>query len=73
MAYNDLKENSDWKTVDLTTASVGQWEPNYDISLWKKKNKLHIFLQNVTQIDGEGLVKIPPTMISVLEINTLPK
>ena len=73
LAYNNLKGNSNWKIVDLTSTSVGQWEPNYDISLWQKKNKLHIFSQNVTQIDGEGLAKIPPSMISVLEINNLPR
>ena len=52
---------------------MGQWEPNYDISLWEKKNKLHIFSQNVSQIDGEGLAKTTPSMISVLELNNLPK
>ncbi|MFV5687118.1 BNR repeat-containing protein [Flavobacterium sp. ZT3R25] len=73
LAYSNLTNNENWKTVDLTNTSVGQWEPNYDISLWQKKNKLHVFSQNVTQIDGEGLAKIPPTMISVIEINSLPK
>ncbi|MFV8467295.1 BNR repeat-containing protein [Flavobacterium sp. LB1P62] len=73
LAYSNLTNNENWKTVDLTNTSVGQWEPNYDISLWQKKNKLHIFSQNVTQIDGEGLAKIPPSMISVIEINSLPK
>lgn len=73
LAYNNLTSIKDWKVVDLTTTSVGQWEPNYDISLWKKKHKLHVFSQNVTQIDGEGLAKTAPTMISVLELNSLPK
>lgn len=73
LAYNNLASIKDWKVVDLTTTSVGQWEPNYDISLWKKKHKLHVFSQNVTQIDGEGLAKTAPTMISVLELNSLPK
>ena len=73
LAYSDLATIESWKVVDLTNASVGQWEPNYDVSLWKEKNKLHIFLQNVTQIDGEGLAKTAPTMISVLELNSLPK
>lgn len=73
LAYSNLAEKDNWKIVDLTNTSIGQWEPNYDISLWKKKNKLHIFSQNVNQIDGEGLAKTPPSMISVLELNNLPK
>lgn len=73
LAYGDMTGKDKWKTVDLTDETVGQWEPNYDVSLWKKKNKLHIFSQNVTQIDGEGLAKTAPTMIRVLEVNSLPK
>ncbi|HEX9153017.1 MAG TPA: BNR repeat-containing protein [Flavobacterium sp.] len=72
LTYRNLTNSENWKIVDLTNSSVGQWEPNYDVTLWQKENKLHIFLQNVTQIDGEGLAKIPPTRISVLEINNLP-
>lgn len=73
LAYANLKQNSNWKIVDLTKDSVGQWEPNFDNSLWEKENKLHIFMQNVTQIDGEGLAKIAPSTVSILEINHLPK
>lgn len=73
LAYKKLDENSDWKIRDLTTTSVGQWEPNYDINLWKASQKLHIFTQEVTQIDGEGLAKKEPTMIKILELNKLPK
>lgn len=73
LAYKKLDENSDWKIKDLTTTSVGQWEPNYDINLWKANQKLHIFTQEVTQIDGEGLAKKEPTMIKILELNKLPK
>jgi len=73
LAYKKLDENSDWKIRDLTTTSVGQWEPNYDINLWKASQKLHIFTQEVTQVDGEGLAKKEPTMISILELNKLPK
>lgn len=73
IAYSNLKEKSKWKIVDLTKDSVGQWEPNYDISLWEKENKLHIFMQNVAQIDGEGLSKIAPTTVSILQVSHLPK
>jgi hypothetical protein len=73
LAYSNLKEKSNWKIVDLTKDSVGQWEPNYDISLWEKEKKLHIFMQNVTQIDGEGLAKLAPSTVSVLQVTHLPK
>ncbi|WP_035647930.1 BNR repeat-containing protein [Flavobacterium sp. ASV13] len=73
MAYKNLNQNTPWKITDLTTASIGEWEPNYDISLWEKQKKLHIFLQNVNQVDGEGLAKSEPTMVRVLEVNQLPK
>ena len=73
LAYRNLNENSVWKFKDLTTTSVNQWEPNYDLNLWKANRKLHIFTQEVTQIDSEGLANKLPTMISVLELNKLPK
>lgn len=73
LAYRNLNEKSDWKIRDLTTTSVDQWEPNFDINLWRVKRKLHILAQEVTQIDGEGLAKKQPTMISILELNKLPK
>lgn len=73
MAYHNLNQKEDWKIIDLTKTSVGQWEPNYDSNLWRNHHKLNVFSQSVTQIDGEGLAQNPPTEISVLQINKLPK
>jgi len=73
VAYTNLNQGNSWKVMDLTTTPVGEWEPNYDISLWDKEKKLHVFVQNVNQIDGEGIAKTEPTMIRVLEINQLPQ
>ncbi len=73
MAYSNLKDIMNWKVTDLTNSSVGEWEPNYDAELWKNKKKIHVFVQNVNQVDGEGLSKTKPTMVSVLELNNLPK
>jgi BNR repeat-containing family member len=73
LAYKNMNQTGEWKIKDLTTTTVDQWEPNYDLNLWKLKRKLHIFSQEVTQIDGEGLAKKQPTMISILELNKLPK
>lgn len=73
IAYKNLDQNENWKVTNLTTTSIGEWEPNYDNSLWENQKKLHIFLQNVNQVDGEGLAKSEPTMVRVLEVNQLPK
>jgi hypothetical protein len=58
---------SKWSIMDLTHTSVGSWEPTYDTELWKDKNLLHLFVQNVEQADAEGQSKLPPQMVEVLE------
>ena len=73
LAYKNLNTISNWKITDLTPTSVGQWEPNYDLNLWKTDQKLNIFIQEVTQIDGEGVAKQQPTLIRILELKKLPK
>lgn len=73
LAYSFLNRNSIWKVKDLTETTVGEWEPNYDIALWKNTNKLHIFIQNVTQIDGEGVAAKKASKVTVLQIDTLKK
>lgn len=59
--------SSEWKVTDLTQESVGSWEPSFDTELWKNKHRLHLFLQEVQQVDGEGLSNTPPKRVSVLE------
>lgn len=71
LAYSFLNRNSVWKVKDLTQTAVGEWEPNYDIALWKNTNKLHVFIQNVTQIDGEGVAEKKASEITVLQIDKL--
>lgn len=73
LAYRNFNIKSNWKITDLTTTSVGQWEPNYDVNLWKTDRKLNVFTQEVTQIDGEGVAKKPPTMVRIIELNKVPK
>ena len=58
---------SAWKLYDLTTTSVGSWEPTYDSELWKEKRWLNLFVQNVEQLDSEGTADNPAQMIKVLE------
>ncbi|KAF2510550.1 BNR repeat-containing protein [Flavobacterium foetidum] len=71
LAYANL-EIKKWELTDLSRFTVGQWEPNLDKELWKEKKQLHIFSQNVSQADGEGLVKVNPEPVQVLEVKKLP-
>jgi len=63
---NDLNKNK-WQVSDLSTASVGAWEPTYDTELWQDKKIIDLFLQKVVQVDGEGRANIPPQPVQVLE------
>lgn len=71
LAYANLNQKQ-WQLEDISPDSVGQWEPNFDQELWKKKKQLHIFSQNVTQSDGEGLARVTPQPVQVLELKKLP-
>lgn len=63
-------DQKQWRFNDLTKEAVGAWEPNFDKSLWKRYKKLHVFSQNVSQIDGEGLdANMPPQAVEVLEVD----
>jgi hypothetical protein len=61
----DLKQPH-WEVSDLTTASVGSWEPSYDTELWKNKGILSLYIQKVVQVDGEGKAEVGPTPVQVL-------
>ena len=71
LGYTNLKKQ-DWKIEDISTSSVGQSEPNFDKELWRKKKQLHIFSQNVSQADGEGLANVEPQIVQVLEVKKMP-
>lgn len=60
-------KKSNWKIIDLTTDGVGAWEPTFDTELWKANQQLHLFVQQVTQADAEGVVNTKPQMVQVLE------
>ncbi|TCD11764.1 neuraminidase [Pedobacter frigidisoli] len=57
----------EWNITDLTNESVGDWEPTYDTELWNKKGVLNLFVQKVTQVDGEGKANAGATKVQVLE------
>lgn len=58
-----------WKVKDIVAENHGQWEPNYDKTLWQTKQKLHIFCQKVSQADGEGIMSVAPEPVKVVEVN----
>jgi hypothetical protein len=60
-----------WQISDLTNFAVGSWEPTYDTELWKSDKKLHLFVENVQQVDGEGVATAQPEMVNVLEVDLL--
>ncbi|MBV6321635.1 BNR repeat-containing protein [Duganella violaceipulchra] len=43
-----------WTVRDLGAAPVGAWEPSFDTELWRRRGELHLFVQDVPQLDGEG-------------------
>lgn len=73
LAFRNLEKKKPWQVVDLTDYDMGKWEPNYDLQLWKKEQKLHVFAQKVTQVDREGLAEVLPTVVRIIEVSNLPK
>jgi hypothetical protein len=67
VAINKNIGSEKWNVIDLTQTAVGSWEPTYDTELWKEKKVLHVFVENVEQVDAEGQAKIPAQMIEVVE------
>ncbi|MEI6950748.1 BNR repeat-containing protein [Paraflavisolibacter sp. H34] len=67
IALNPNLSRRRWTVKDLSAGSVGSWEPTYDTELWKAKGRLHLFVQNVVQVDAEGISNTPPQPVNVLE------
>ena len=72
LASKALSDEKPWEITDITEQEVGQWEPNFDRLLWIQKGILSIFVQKVTQVDAEGVAKVPATPIQILELKKLP-
>lgn len=66
IASNTSLDQDKWEVRDLTTGSVGSWEPSYDTELWKNKHILNLYVQRVVQVDAEGKADIAPTPVQVL-------
>lgn len=68
MYYTKNIRKGKWHAKDLTDFSVDAWEPSYDAELWKARRKLHLFVQETHQGDGERTVEGKPTPVYVLEV-----
>jgi len=71
VAFTPELGTADWKISDLTDFTVDAWEPSFDINLWNKSRKLHVFVQPTHQGDGERLAENAESssQIYVLEID----
>lgn len=67
MAINNDLSKGNWTLSDISTGSVGSWEPSYDTELWMNRKILNLFVQNTTQIDGEGTAVVKPQPVQVME------
>jgi hypothetical protein len=56
-----------WSVRDLDTTALGEWEPSFDSEAWRRDGTLHLFVQAVRQVDGEGLADVPPSPVRVLQ------
>lgn len=43
----------EWNYRELTTGSVGAWEPSLDPAQWSRFAQIHLLVQRVTQRDGD--------------------
>jgi BNR repeat-containing family member len=68
IALNNNMQDSNWRVMNLTSESVGSWEPSYDTELWKKKKQLNLFVQFTEQKDSEGKSDIAPQQVKVLAV-----
>ena len=67
VAFTENLKKNKWNQFDLAARELGSWEPSFDEYLWKQKKELHLFVQKTDQTDAEGISRMEPQMISVLE------
>lgn len=68
MFHTDDVQAGQWQVTDLTDFPVHAWEPSVDTELWKTQHKLHIYVQDTLQGDGEQTVDTEPQPVYVLEL-----
>lgn len=68
--FTDDIDSGEWTAEDLTDFSVDAWEPSFDTELWRRKRRLHLFVETTHQGDGERTVEAEPQTVYVLEMET---
>jgi rhamnogalacturonyl hydrolase YesR len=63
--------SGEWRERELTTDSLGAWEPVFDPVQWDRLAQFHLLVQNVTQTDGNDAQapKVQPTPVGVLIVS----
>jgi hypothetical protein len=56
-----------WSVRDLNDTPLAAWEPSFDTELWRRDGLLNLFLQDVQQVDGEGMSDVPSSAVQVLQ------
>jgi hypothetical protein len=67
-SVSDISAVNDWTVSDLTDFSVGAWEPSFDTELWRREHRLHVYVQQVAQGDGERVTQLGAQPVWVLEV-----
>jgi hypothetical protein len=67
MAICDNLSVNQWQVEDLTSYSVGEWEPTFDTELWRNQQKLNLFVQKVEQGDGEKISDLESQPILIID------
>lgn len=63
-------DRMEWKLQKVPGVPVGQWEPSFDTELWKNHGRLHLFVQEVGQGEGnENPEDMEPTTVKVQEFD----
>ncbi len=68
--YTGNVSSSKFIPVDVTDFSVDAWEPSIDSELWNRDRKLHIYVQNASQGDGEKVTQKEPQPVYILEVKS---
>lgn len=63
--------SGEWTARELTTDSLGAWEPVFDPVQWNRLQQIHLLVQNVQQTDGDDArkVKTAPTQVGGLIVS----
>lgn len=71
VAYTPQLGKKDWTITDVTDFSVDAWEPSHDLNLWNSRKKLHVYVQEAHQGDGEKVAgNVAPTSpVYVMEVD----